>query len=77
VIFSVKPLAFDTSDEPVFDDQGRELFGVFSYDDGPDEAPYCNFSGSRFECTTQAREWNDKLARGETVHVSGPILRYF
>jgi len=52
-LFFVKPLAFDTTTGPVFDDAGRELFGVFSFEDGPDETPYCFFSGrfqGRFIC---------------------------
>jgi hypothetical protein len=75
-VFVVRPWAFDQPQlGPTFDEQGREVFAVFSYDDGPGEAPYCNFSGTRFECNTQARAWNDALARGERVHVT-PILRY-
>jgi len=76
-LFFVKPLAFDTTTGPVFDDAGRELFGVFSFEDGPDETPYCFFSGARFEANTQAREWNDTIARGQTVRLPGGILRYF
>jgi hypothetical protein len=66
--FFVAQFAFDQPNVGTcYDVGGHKVFGVFSYDKPDDEAPFCDFAGSRFQCNLRARAWNDAMARGEVI----------
>jgi hypothetical protein len=74
--FFVAPLAFDQPEVgPLYRD-GSEVFGVFAYEDGPDETATCYFAEGYAASTRQARAWKHAETRGTLPVLSG-ILRYF
>lgn len=72
----VAPYNFDVPEVGPCHRDGVPLFGVFSYEYGPDETPTCYFSDSRLACERQARAWKHAETRGTLPVLSG-ILRYF
>jgi hypothetical protein len=72
------PYAFDAPGVgPVYTDDSQPLYGVFAYDDGPDETPYCYASDNRVQCDRYARQFNRLTAEGRPPRYLAPILRYF
>ena len=56
---------------------GQPLYGVFSYEDGPDESPTCYASDNRVQCERYVRQFNRLTQEGRPPRYLTPVVRYF